>query len=78
LGQEWFRNQNVNAYYTLWVFIIFMSVCIGGEHIAHLVQSNKLMYKLMEFYFLNWVQHSQDFGKVVPRGTTQGNICYLI
>jgi hypothetical protein len=26
----------------------------------------------MEFYFLNWVQLSCDFGKVVPNGTTQG------
>jgi len=24
----------------------------------------------MEFYFLNWVQLSCDFGKVVPSGTT--------
>jgi hypothetical protein len=26
----------------------------------------------MEFYFLNWVQLSYDFGKVVLSGTTQG------
>jgi hypothetical protein len=26
----------------------------------------------MEFYFLNWVQLSCDFGKVVFSGTTQG------
>jgi hypothetical protein len=26
----------------------------------------------MEFYFLNWVQVSYGFGKVVPSGTTQG------
>jgi hypothetical protein len=26
----------------------------------------------MEFYFLNSVQLSCDFGKVVPSGTTQG------
>jgi len=24
----------------------------------------------MEFYFLNWVQLSCDFGEVVPNGTT--------
>jgi len=30
-----------------------MNVCIGGENIAHLIQSNKLMYKYMELYFLN-------------------------
>ncbi len=53
-----------------------MSVCIGGKHIAHLVQSNKLMYKLMKFYFLNWVQFSCDFGKVVPSGITQGKVCH--
>jgi hypothetical protein len=47
-----------------------MNVCIGGKNIAHLVQSNKLIYKYMEFYFLNWVQLSYDFGKVVPSGTT--------
>jgi hypothetical protein len=29
----------------------------------------------MEFYFLNWVQLSCDFGKVVPSGTTQGYFC---
>ncbi len=29
----------------------------------------------MEFYFLNWVQLSCDFGKVVPSGTTQGKNC---
>jgi hypothetical protein len=29
----------------------------------------------MEFYFLNWVQLSCDFGKVVPSGTTQGKVC---
>jgi hypothetical protein len=26
----------------------------------------------MEFYFLNWVQLSDDFGKVFPVDTTQG------
>jgi len=26
----------------------------------------------MEFYFLNWVQLSYDFDKVVPSGITQG------
>jgi hypothetical protein len=25
--------------------LFFMNVCIGGEHIAHLVQSNKPMHK---------------------------------
>jgi hypothetical protein len=54
-----------------------MSVCIGGENIAHLVQSNKPMYKWMEFYFLNWVQLSCDFGDVVPSGNTQGKACCL-
>jgi hypothetical protein len=29
----------------------------------------------MKFYFLNWVQLSYDFGKVVPSGTTQGKVC---
>jgi hypothetical protein len=29
----------------------------------------------MEFYFLNWVQLSCDFNKVVPNGTTQGYVC---
>jgi hypothetical protein len=28
----------------------------------------------MEFYFLNWVQLSCDFGKVIPNGTTQGKV----
>jgi len=28
----------------------------------------------MKFYFLNLVQLSCDFGKVVPSGTTQGKI----
>jgi hypothetical protein len=40
-----------------WVFIIFMSVCIGGEHIAHLVQSNKLMY-IRSIYFITWKNDS--------------------
>jgi hypothetical protein len=26
----------------------------------------------MEFYFLNWIQLSYDFGKTVINGTTQG------
>jgi hypothetical protein len=30
----------------------------------------------MEIYFLNWVQLSCDFGKVVPSGTTQGKVCW--
>jgi len=30
----------------------------------------------MEFYFLNWVQFSYDFGKVVPNGTTKGKVCH--
>jgi hypothetical protein len=30
----------------------------------------------MEFYFLNWVQLSYDFGMVVPTSTTQGNVCW--
>jgi hypothetical protein len=30
----------------------------------------------MKFYFLNWVQFSCDFGKVVPSGTTQGKVCH--
>jgi hypothetical protein len=29
----------------------------------------------MEFYFLNWIQLSYDFGKVVPSGITQGKVC---
>ncbi len=29
----------------------------------------------MEFFFLNQVQLSCDFGKVVPSGTTQGKVC---
>jgi hypothetical protein len=49
-----------------------MSVCISGENIAHLIQLNKPMYMEMEFYFLNWVQLSYDFGKVVLSGTNQG------
>jgi hypothetical protein len=52
-----------------------MNVYIGGEHIAHLVQSNKPMYKYFLKYFLNWVQLSYDFAKVVPSGTTQGKVC---
>jgi hypothetical protein len=48
-----------------------MSVCIGGEHIAQPIQSNKPMY------FLNWVQLSYDFGKVVTSGTTQRKVCCL-
>jgi len=29
-----------------WVLVIFYEcVCIGGENVAHLVQSNKPMYK---------------------------------
>jgi hypothetical protein len=47
-------------------------MCIGGENIAHPIQSNKPMYKKVEFYFLNWVQLSYDIGKVVLSGTTQG------
>jgi len=31
----------------------------------------------MEFYFLNWVQLSYDFGKVVPSGTIQGKVYRL-
>jgi hypothetical protein len=52
-----------------------MSVCIGEENKAHLVQSNKPMYKQMSFYFLSWVQFFYDFGKVIPSGTTQGYFC---
>jgi hypothetical protein len=29
----------------------------------------------MEFYFLNLIQLSYDFGKVVLNGTTQGKVC---
>ncbi len=29
----------------------------------------------MEFYFLNLIQVSYDFGKVVFNGTTQGKVC---
>jgi hypothetical protein len=29
----------------------------------------------MQFYLLNWVQLSCDFGKVVPSRTTQGKAC---
>ncbi len=49
--------------------LFFMNVCIGGEHIAHLVQSNKPMYKQMEFYFKNQVPLSCDLVRwflVVP------------
>jgi hypothetical protein len=28
-----------------WMLITFMNLCIGGESLAHLVQSNKPMYK---------------------------------
>jgi hypothetical protein len=52
-----------------------MNGCIGGENIAHLVQSNKPMYKEIESYVLNWVQLSYDFGKVVLSGSTQGYFC---
>jgi len=31
----------------------------------------------MEFYFLNWVQLSCDFGKMVINGATQGKVCHL-
>ncbi len=31
----------------------------------------------MQFNFLNWVQLSGDFGKVVLSGTTQGKVCHL-
>jgi hypothetical protein len=55
-----------------------MSACIGGEHITHLVQSNKLMYKEMKLFLKNWVQLSCDFGKVVPNSTTQGKVCHRI
>jgi hypothetical protein len=30
------------------------------------------MYKYMEFYLLNWVQLSYDFGKVISSESTQG------
>jgi hypothetical protein len=59
-----------------WMSLFFMSVCIGGKHIAHLVQSNKPMYKYTKFYFKNWVQLSCDFGKVVASGITQGKVCH--
>ncbi len=52
-----------------------LNVCKNGENIAHLIQSNKPMYKQMEFYILNCVQLSDDFDKVVPSGTTQGKEC---
>ncbi len=55
-----------------------MSVCIGGEHITYLIQSNKLMYKETELFVKNCVQLSCDFGKVVPNGTTQGKGCHRI
>jgi hypothetical protein len=32
----------------------------------------------MEFYFLNLVQLSCDFGKVVPSGTTQGKVWWVV
>ncbi len=32
----------------------------------------------MKFYFLNWVQLSYYFGKVVPSGSTQGKVCHAI
>jgi hypothetical protein len=79
LGQEWVMNglgiKMLMHIIHFWVFFIFMNVLIGGENIAHLVQSNKPMYKWMEFYFLNWVQFSYDFGNVVPIGNTQGKFC---
>jgi hypothetical protein len=56
-----------------WAFIIFHECVHRWEHIAHLVQSSKLMYN--GIYFLNWVQPFYDFGKVVPNGTTQGKVC---
>jgi hypothetical protein len=31
----------------------------------------------MKIYFLNSVQLSCDFGKVVPSGTTQGKVCWI-
>jgi hypothetical protein len=31
----------------------------------------------MKFYFLNWIQLSYDFGKVVRSGTTQGKVADL-
>jgi hypothetical protein len=49
-----------------------MNVCIGGEHIAHLIQSNhrkvgpNLRNKISSSYTL------------VPNGTTQGKVCHLI
>jgi hypothetical protein len=52
-----------------------MSVYTGGENIAHLVQSNKPMYKWMQIYFLNWVQLSCVVGNMVPSGNTQGKVC---
>jgi hypothetical protein len=53
-----------------------MSVSIGGENIAHLVQSNNQCISRWIFIFLNWVQLSYDFGNVVPNGTTQGKVCH--
>jgi hypothetical protein len=32
----------------------------------------------MEFYFLNSMQLSCDFGKVVPNGATQGKVCQVV
>jgi hypothetical protein len=29
----------------------------------------------MEFYILNWIQLSYDFGKVISHDTTQGKVC---
>jgi len=71
--EEWFKNKKyVNTCYRFLRVHYFSFVCASGENIAHIIQLNKPMYMEMEFYFLNWVQLSYDFGKVVPSGTTPG------
>jgi hypothetical protein len=42
-GNESCISSNVDVY--LGCSLFFMSVCIGGENMAHLIQSNKPMYK---------------------------------
>jgi hypothetical protein len=58
-----------------WVFITFTNLCIGGENIAHLIQSNKPMYKYMEFYLLNWVKLIFLWFWQGGYGTTQRKVC---
>jgi hypothetical protein len=47
MGEEWFNNQNVNAYYRFLGVHYFWWICVyrGGGNIIQLVQWNKPMYK---------------------------------